>query len=319
MSDLVEEKARDMASRLSCEWCIGDEQLLCRDDIDLVVIMSESGHHYEHANSALASGKHVVVEKPPCMFPAQIQELKQLARKSGLMYAPVFQNRFNPAMRVLKEAQDTGRFGKLVCVSVRLFWCRYQEYYEDGWHGTWRMDGGVINQQAIHHVDAMRWVCGPVSSVIALQDKRLNKLEAEDTTVAVVRFEDGALGTIEATTAARPEDMDASLTLIGESGYASIGGIALNMVNQWCFSDQVDDGEEVKRSWSQEVENGYGYSHGPLLQEIIQRVHSDSIVPPISADSAADTVALIHSLYRSAEDRRPVYVNMGLLSRSLGF
>jgi predicted dehydrogenase len=151
-----------------------------------------------------------------------------------------------------------------------------------------------------------------------MQDNRLNSLEAEDTTVALVRFEDGAPGTIEATTAARPEDMDASLTLIGEKGYASIGGIALNMVNQWHFDDQVDDSDEVRRKWSQEVENGYGYSHGPLLQEIIRRVNSGSVEPPISAESAAETVALIHSLYRSVEDQRTVYVNRNLLSRNLG-
>ena len=112
--------------------------------------------------------------------------------------------------------------------------------------------------------------------------------------------------------------MDASLTLIGENGYASIGGIALNRVNQWRFTDEFDDVDEVKTNWSQDVENGYGYSHGPLFEEIIRRIRSGSIVPPIAAESAAETVALIHSLYRSAEDQRPVIVNEGLLSRSLG-
>ena len=107
-------------------------------------------------------------------------------------------------------------------------WCRLQDYYEDGWHGTWKYDGGVINQQAIHHVDALNWLLGPVDSLTATITNRLNNLEAEDTLVSIMKFENGALGTIEATTAARPEDFEASLSVVGENGMVLVGGIALN-------------------------------------------------------------------------------------------
>jgi predicted dehydrogenase len=267
---------------------------------------------------AIMAGKHVIVEKPPCMFAEQVIELRDFAKKQEVMYAPIFQNRFNPAMKVLKRAYEKGRFGKLVCVSVRLFWCRYQDYYEDGWHGTWKLDGGVINQQAIHHVDAMHWICGPVREVVALQENRLNHLEAEDTTAAVVRFENNALGTIEVTTAARPVDMDASLTIIGEKGFASIGGIALNEVSQWQFVEPEPDDSIIPEQNSVEVPNGYGYSHGPLIQEIVNRIHDGRIDAPIDPESVAETIRLIHSIYRSMEDGCTVEISSNLRSKRLG-
>lgn len=316
--DLIEEKARSMGALLQADWSTSIAELLARDDVSVVSIMTESGNHYNHAKQALEAGKHVIVEKPPCMFAEQILELKDLAKSRGLMYAPIFQNRFNPAIVALKQAFDAGRFGRLVCISVRLFWCRYQDYYEDGWHGTWKMDGGVLNQQAIHHVDAMQWICGPVQEVISHQTNRINHLEAEDTTVAMVRFADGALGTIEVTTAARPRDMDASLTLIGEKGSVSIGGIALNLVSQWEFVDPQPEDETTPEKYSTDVLNGYGYSHGPLIQEIINRIHAGETDAPVDPASAAKTVQLVHSIYRSAEDKIPIQIANNLRSRRLG-
>jgi UDP-N-acetyl-2-amino-2-deoxyglucuronate dehydrogenase len=316
--DSVEEKALEMASRFNAEAKYDYAEVLAQDNVDIVSIMTESGYHFEHAKQALLAGKHVIVEKPPCMFPEQIIELRDLAVSRNLMYAPIFQNRYNPAIKVLKQAVDDGRFGKLVCASVRLFWCRYQDYYEDGWHGTWRMDGGVLNQQAIHHVDAMQWICGEVDSVNAVQANRLNDLEAEDTTVATVKFENGALGTIEVTTAARPEDMDASLTLVGELGSATIGGVALNEVSHWKFVDSHPDDVHIPSQYSTEVPNGYGYSHGPLIEDIVRRIREGKYVAPIAPESAAQTVRLIHSLYRSAEDSAVVQLRDDLRSRKLG-
>ena len=107
-------------------------------------------------------------------------------------------------------------------VSLSLRWCRLQEYYDDGWHGTWAQDGGVTNQQAIHHVDAWTWICGEVNSVSAISATRANKLQAEDTLVAAVELENGGLATLELTTAARPKDIEASVTITGTNGVAQI-------------------------------------------------------------------------------------------------
>jgi predicted dehydrogenase len=316
--DKVQERADKVGPLLGAEPVYDKGKMLENREIDLILVATESGKHFQHTSEILAAGKHVIVEKPPCFFPKEIEDAERFARERGLMYAVVFQNRLNPAMRILKKTFDEGRFGKLVLATIRLRWCRYQDYYEDGWHGTWKMDGGVINQQAIHHVDALQWVCGPVADVCAAQSNALNRLEAEDTTVATVRFLNGALGLVEATTAARPDDFEASISIVGEKGTAVIGGIALNEIHTWRFVEERDEDRDIPEKYSQEVPTGYGLSHGPLLQEIVDRLEQKRIDPPITGSDAVPTVRLIHGLYRSAEiggwvrmDENPVSTRLG--------
>jgi UDP-N-acetyl-2-amino-2-deoxyglucuronate dehydrogenase len=281
-------------------------------------VLTPSGLHYEHARAAIERGLHVLVEKPLAMVPSDGRELDALARDKGVMCGVAFQNRLNPAVRCLRKALEDGRFGKVVTATIRLRWCRYQDYYNDGWHGTWASDGGVINQQAIHHVDALGWLVGPVESVCGLTGRRLNDLEAEDTMVAAVRFTSGALGTIEATTAARPEDFEASLSVVGEKGTAVIGGIALNTVQTWRFVDELPEDKDVPRRWSQDVPNGYGLSHGPLLQQVIDTLSEGRTDPPVSAEDGIRTTELVHALYRSDELRGWVRLADKSVSERLG-
>jgi UDP-N-acetyl-2-amino-2-deoxyglucuronate dehydrogenase len=299
--DLLHERAEDFAKHFGAEAFTEYEAMLDRCKPDLVLVLTPSGLHYEHSKLALERGLHVLVEKPIAMFPDEARELDALARAKGRMYGVAFQNRFNPAVRCLQQALAAGRFGKIVTSTIRLRWCRRQEYYEDGWHGTWAQDGGVINQQAIHHVDALNWLMGPVEAVCVATANRLNRLEAEDTLVAAVRFSNGAVGTIEATTAARPEDFEASLSVVGEGGMALIGGIALNKIETWRFVDPLPEDEAAPQKWSQEVPTGYGLSHGPLLQQVIDTLRAGGIEPPVSAAQGVATTALVHAMYRSVE------------------
>ena len=299
--DRVPSRADELARALACDSEHDYDDVLRRNDVDVVMILTESGHHYRHACSALQAGKHVIVEKPPGMLPSQVLDCVELAAKRERMYAPILQNRLNPAMLALKEACDEGRFGRQVLATIRLRWCRFQEYYEDGWHGTWQMDGGVINQQAFHHIDALQWIAGPVAEVVSAQTNALNQLQAEDTTVAALRFEDGSLGTIEATTAIRPEDVEASISIAGEGGMAVIGGIALNEIQTWHFVEPRPEDETTPERASQVVPTGYGLSHGPLIQEVIDRLERGELDPPISGQDALPAVRLVHALYKSEE------------------
>jgi predicted dehydrogenase len=316
--DKVPERADKVAAEVGAEAVYEKERLLASTDVDAVLIATESGKHYDHTRAVLEAGKHVIVEKPPALIPSQVAATERLAQEKDLMYAVVFQNRLNPAMRILKSQYEAGRFGKLVLATIRLRWCRYQDYYEDGWHGTWSMDGGVISQQAIHHLDALQWICGRISDVHAMQGNALNHLEAEDTTVATARFENGALGVIEATTAARPEDFEASISVVGENGLAVIGGIALNQIETWQFVAERPEDKDVPRKHSQAVPTGYGLSHGPLLQEIIDRIEAGRIDPPIGGRDTIPTVQLVHALYRSTETEGPVRMGDEPLSERLG-
>lgn len=299
--DKVRERADEVAGLLGAKAVYDKEQMFESSEIDAVLVATESGKHFKHSYEVFAAGKHVIVEKPPCLFPQEILDAEQLAKERGLMYAVVFQNRLNSAMSILKKTFEEGLFGKLVLGTIRLRWCRYQDYYEDGWHGTWKMDGGVINQQAIHHIDALQWVCGPITLVNALQSNALNRLEAEDTTVATVKFENGALGVVEATTAARPDDFEASMSIVGEKGMAVIGGIALNKIDTWHFVKERPEDKTIPAEYSQEVPTGYGLSHGPLLQEIVNRLKEGRTDPVITGKDTVSTVQLVHALYRSAE------------------
>ena len=285
---------------------------------DLVFVLTPSGMHYEHVKDALLAGSHVLVEKPAAMTPAQIAELQTLSEQCGLMLCVGFQNRFNSAMILLKDAVDRQRFGKIVTATIRLRWCREQDYYNDGWHGTWQQDGGVINQQAIHHVDALRWLLGPIESVCAITGNRLNHLEAEDTLVSVLRFENGALGTIEATTAARPRDFEASISIVGEKGYALIGGIALNEIIEWQFIEKLPEDELARDQYSQEVPNGYGLSHNNLINNVINEIKSGRLLSPVPIEDALATTEFVHALYASDEDHGWVRLSGKPLSLRLG-
>ena len=218
----------------------------------------------------------------------------------------------------MEKAVKNDRFGKIITATIRLRWCRYQDYYQDGWHGTWAQDGGVINQQAIHHVDAINWLIGPIESVNATITNQLNNLEAEDTLVAIMKFENGALGTIEATTAARPEDFEASLSVVGERGIVEIGGIALNKIKTWKFVKSLPEDKIIPDQFSQEVENGYGNSHIPLLQNIIDTLTEGKINTLVSPEEAINTSKVVHALYKSDEEQSWVKIKDNPISSRLG-
>jgi len=312
--DVIAERAESMVTRLGGEAHTDLADALAVLTPDLVVVMTPSGDHHRHARQVLEAGHHVLVEKPITMRPDEADDLIALASERGLHCGVALQNRLNPAVMAVRAVRD--ELGPLVTASARLRWARFQDYYEDGWHGTWAMDGGVINQQALHHLDALQWICGPIEEVCAVGTRRANELEAEDTLAAVLRFTSGALGTIEATTAARPADLEASLTLTAAGGSVSIGGIALNQVTSW----QVEGHDEaaVIRTHSREVRNGYGDRHVPILQAMVDAVAGRTAAPAVTATDGAEVTRLIHALYRSAETGGWVRLDEAPVSERLG-
>lgn len=315
--DAVAQRAADLAAQFTARSFTDYVEMLEQCRPDLVLVLSPSGLHYAHTRIALSQGMHVLTEKPVAMMPSEAKELVELARESKRMCAVAFQNRFNPAIQCLRRALEQDRFGDVVTGTVRLRWCRRQSYYEDGWHGTWAQDGGVINQQALHHVDVLNWLLGPVESVCAATGNRVNRLEAEDTMVATVRFTSGTLGTIEATTGAS-EDLEASLSVVGAKGLAVVGGIALNRVEAWRFVDALPGDEDVPAKFSQDVPNGFGWSHGPLLQSVLDTLAQGRVDPPVSAEEAMRTTELVHALYSSDEERGWVSLASKPVSKRLG-
>ncbi len=317
--DVDKKKSTYVGNIFSCESYNDIEKFVQHEEMEAVVILTRSGQHYEHSKICLLNYLNVIVEKPLSLRIQHAEELINISSKTGKFCASIFQNRLNPAVEVTKDAFEKKRFGELVSVSVRLRWCRLQEYYDDGWHGTWAQDGGVTNQQAIHHVDALTWICGKARSVSAMSAKRANELQAEDTLVAAIELENGGLATLELTTAARPKDIEASITITGTKGVVQIGGVALNKIEQWKFSDLADSEEEVTSRFSEEVDNGYGISHYRQLKKIFETFRggqSDKV--PFLAKDCIHTLRLIHSIYASVENGRRVYLSEHLSSSKLG-
>ncbi|MBK7907717.1 MAG: Gfo/Idh/MocA family oxidoreductase [Gemmatimonadetes bacterium] len=201
----------------------GDMHAMMRQaPVDVVAVLTESGLHAEHVLALAPYGRHVVVEKPMALTLADADAMIRACAEADARLFVVKQNRFNVPVVKLREALDPSRFRKMVLGTVRVRWCRPQSYYDqDAWRGTWALDGGVLTNQASHHVDLLEWMLGDVESVFAMSTTRLAKVETEDTAVVTLRFANGALGVIEATTAARPRDLEGSLSLLGEA--ATVG------------------------------------------------------------------------------------------------
>lgn len=315
--DLDRLKADELAATIGGNVYYDYLTMLRSERIDLVLILTPSGCHFEHCKLAINNGKHVLVEKPAAMLVTECEELIELSKNRSLSVGVAFQNRLNPAVILLKKAIESSELGKIISASVRLRWCRYQNYYDDLWHGKWSEDGGVINQQAIHHIDALNWLLGPVSYVCGKGENLLNNLEAEDTFVGVLQMQSGAMVTLEATTAARPRDFEASLSIVSEKGVVEVGGIALNEVTTWDIENCSISESEIKAA-SVKVPNGYGLSHMPLLQRSIDSILANENKPVVSLLDAMATTKLVHALYRSDEDGRWVELQSGLQSQRLG-
>lgn len=317
--DAAADRAWDFAVKTGARAYTDLDTFLAETEAAVVAISTPSGDHAGHIRAVLASGRHVVVEKPMTMRLEDAAELTEQARAAGLMLCVIKQNRYNPAMRKIKETVEAGRFGRLVLGTVRVRWARDMDYYSsDPWRGKFVSDGGVITNQAIHHIDALQWVMGPVEAVCAHGTARLNDIEVDDTTVAILRFANGASGVIEATTATRPDDVEASLSILGEGGTVVVGGLALNEIQAWEFVHHEPGDNAVPHDFSQEIPNAYGYGHAPLLQDVIDRLKGNDRTPPIDGTEGAKSLAIVHALYRSMEEGGWVTLGSDSASKRLG-
>ena len=310
--------SKQIGKLYNCKSYTDYKKMLNETSANLIIILTPSGLHYEHSNYALKKNLNVLVEKPITLKYDQALKLVNIANKKRLIFSVAFQNRLNPSIVKLKNTLEDNRFGKIVSCSVRLRWCRFQNYYNDDWHGKWSMDGGVLNQQAIHHIDALNYLLGPIETVSSFYTNRMNNLEAEDTLVSILKLKNGALATFEATTAARPKDLEASLTITGEKGEVAIGGIALNKIYKWNFIKKKNSDSKVKKTYSKSVPNGYGLSHIELLNDIFNNINENKKNIKINAKDTISTMKLVHAIYASCERNKPVNLKDNIVSKKLG-
>ncbi|MDL2207843.1 Gfo/Idh/MocA family oxidoreductase [Desulfovibrio sp. OttesenSCG-928-M16] len=275
-------------------------------DIDAVSVLTESGNHARHTLALAPYGKHIIVEKPMALTLHDADAMIRACDTHGIKLFVIKQNRFNVPVQKTREALEAGRFGKLVLGTVRVRWCRPQAYYDhDAWRGTWAMDGGVLTNQASHHVDLLEWMMGDVESVFAKSNTALVDIEAEDTAVVVLKFLNGALGIIEATTATRPRDLEGSLSILGALGSVVIGGFAVNKLETWNFSETLPGDERVLTEYSVNPPDVYGFGHKSYYEHVV-RCLEEGGSQLVDGLEGRKSLELIMAIYESIETGREV-------------
>jgi len=237
--------------------------------------------------------------------------------QKGLKIFVIQQNRFNPPIQRLKEAINKGRFGRLVLGTVRVRWRRDQAYYDQkSWRGTWAFDGGVLTNQASHHIDMLIWMMGDVESVMAKTTTRLVDIETEDTGIAIMRFKNGALGVIEATTATRPKDLEGSISILGERGSVEIGGFFMNKLKTWNFSTTDEMDIDI---WSKfaEVPNEPAWNYTEFFKDVIMSL-KDGKKGLIGGLEGRKSIELINAIYESAETGKEIFLRFTPRESRLG-
>ncbi len=296
-----------------------NEMLHTHPEIQLVNIATPTGYHARHVIDLARHGRHIIVEKPMALTVRDCDAMIKACAKNKCRLFVVKQNRFNPAVQVARRAMEEGRFGKMVLGTVRVRWRRTQQYYEqDNWHGTWELDGGVMSQQASHHLDLLQWFMGPIETMQCQTATRLMDIEVEDTAAALFRFTSGALGIFEATVAARPEDLEGSLSLIGEKGSVIIGGPAVNKILYWKFNEPRPEDAELMEEFSQDVPNVYGRGHKPYIEDVISAIQSCGQALVEGPEGRRD-VEILTALYESAAcDGKAVKPGCRIVKSKLG-
>ena len=304
--DKIVSKAQVIADKYSIPVysCLHD--MMNSEKIDVVVVLTESGLHAQHTIELAPYGAHVVVEKPMALTLDDADAMIEACDKYGVKLFVVKQNRFNVPIVQLRKALDQGRFGKLIMGTVRVRWCRPQAYYDqDSWRGTWAYDGGVLTNQASHHVDLLEWMMGDVESVFAKSKHALADIEAEDTAVVILKFRNGALGVIEATTAIRPKDLEGSISILGETGSVEVGGFAVNEMKTWNFSATLDGDSDVIEKYSVNPPNVYGFGHQAYYEHVVDCLDNDT-AQLVDGLQGRKSLELINAIYESIETGQEV-------------
>ena len=219
--DLQEDKAKRVAKELDCEWTTNYDEMLRRDDIDVIGVFTSSGTHCDYAIKAMEAGKHAFVTKPMDIRVEKCDSAIEAARKAGVVLAVDFGQRYSEIDQKMKLALDNGRLGRVILGDLRMKWFRDQAYYDGGYPPGWRSrketEGGSAANQGVHFIDLLQWFMGPVKTVYGRSGTFAHKIETEDLSMALLTFESGAWGSIVTTTTSYP-NLGSSIEITGDNG-----------------------------------------------------------------------------------------------------
>lgn len=311
--DVLEEKMEELLAKYGLE---KDESIKRYTDYKKMVeelqpeiasIATESGLHAEIALYCIEKGVNLIIEKPMAMSIEDANKIIDLAEKKNVKVSACHQNRFNVAIQKLRKAVESGRFGKLSHGSIHVRWNRNAGYYEQApWRGTWEQDGGALMNQCIHGIDLLRWMMGDEIEEIygATRQQFHDYLEAEDVGMAVIKFKNGAIGTIEGTTNVFPKNLEETLYIFGENGTVKIGGTSTNNIDVWDFAVETEEDQENK-GLEEETSNVYGNGHTSLFADVMDAIENDR-KPYVDAVAGRNALEVVLSIYKSQKTAAPV-------------
>lgn len=304
--DVIKEKVESLLAKHDLE---NDKSIKKYDDYkkmienekpELVSIATESGVHAEIALYCIEKGINLIIEKPMAMSIEDADKIIKLSEDKGVKVSACHQNRFNVAIQQLRKAIEQGRFGKISHGSVHVRWNRNKDYYDQApWRGTWEQDGGALMNQCIHGIDLLRWMMGDeIDEIYGVTRQQFHSyLEAEDVGLAIVKFKNGAIGTIEGTTNVYPKNLEETLYVFGENGTVKIGGTSTNNIDVWEFADESD--EDIKnKGFKEKTSNVYGNGHTSLFADVIDAIKYDR-KPYVDAIAGRNALEVVLSIYKS--------------------
>lgn len=283
------------------------KQMVSENETGLVSIATESGSHAEIAFYCISKGINVIIEKPMAMSLYDADQIINLAKEKKVKVCVSHQNRFNIAVQEMRKALEAGRFGKLSHGSVHVRWNRNSDYYKQAvWRGTWAQDGGALMNQCIHGIDLLRWTFGDDIDEVYGQTRQQfhNYLEAEDVGMAVVKFKNGAVATIEGTTNVYPQNLEETLYVFGENGTVKLGGKSTNNIDIWDFADENMYDQENK-GLEETASNVYGNGHTSLFADMADAIENNR-KPYVDAIAGRNALELVLAIYKSQKTGKPV-------------
>lgn len=274
---------------------------------ELVGIATESGIHAEIALFCIDHKVNCIIEKPIAMSIEDADEIIRRSELAGVKVSACHQNRFNIAVQETRKALEAGRFGKLSHGSIHVRWNRNQNYYDQApWRGKWASDGGALMNQCIHGIDLLRWMLGDEAEEVygVTRQQFHHYLEAEDVGMAVVKFKNGAVATIEGTTNVYPQNLEETLYLFGENGTVKIGGKSTNNIDVWDFADETDT-DSANKNLQEATSNVYGNGHTSLYADMMDAVKNNR-KPYVDAVAGRNALELVLAVYKSQKEGVPV-------------
>ena len=305
--DIVEEKAKVMGEKFGARYYKSVDELLKheKNKLDIISVCSPNGLHAEHSIQSLAAGFHVLCEKPLAINVADCGDMIIAAEKSNKRLFAIKQNRFNPPVDAVKKAIEDGKLGKIYSVQLSCFWNRNNDYYKNSWKGTKDMDGGTLYTQFSHFIDLLYWMIGDIKNVEAYTENYAHKgiIEFEDTGVVIVKFYNGAIGTINYNVNSFDKNMEGSLTIFGEKGTIKIGGQYLNELEYQNIEDyKIENLPEGNKPNNYGTYFGSMSNHGLIYDNVINVLNNGASIST-NAFEGLKTVEIIDKIYNSANKK----------------